>query len=457
MSDLPRKGLARTVRLAGLPLGIAGRTAVGLGKRLGGKPVEAVTADLQRRTADQLFRVLGELKGGAMKFGQALSIFEAALPEQLMAPYRATLTKLQDAAPPMPAATVHRVLEEELGPHWRRRLRGFDDTPAAAASIGQVHRARWSDGRDVAVKIQYPGAADALRSDLNQIGRLSRLFAVWLPGMDIKPLVEELKARIGEELDYTLEAEAQAGFAAAYDGDPEIAVPPVRLYTPRVLVTDWLDGTPLSEVIANGTTEERDRAGLLFVRFLFSGPARAGLLHADPHPGNYRITPDGRLGVVDYGLVARLPGGFPPQIGRLLRIGLDGDFHAVTEGLRAEGFIKPDVDIDPQSLHDYLQPFTEPAQTATFRFTREWMRTQFQRISDVRADGARTALRLNLPPSYLLIHRVWGGGIGVLAQLGAEAPFREELERWLPGFSDLPAGCLAEAVSADEADEAAEA
>jgi predicted unusual protein kinase regulating ubiquinone biosynthesis (AarF/ABC1/UbiB family) len=270
--------------------------------------------------------------------------------------------------------------------------------------------------------------------------------------MDIKPLVEELKARIGEELDYTLEAEAQAGYAAAYDGDPEIAVPPVRLYTPRVLVTDWLDGTPLSEVIANGTTDERDRAGLLFVRFLFSGPARAGLLHADPHPGNYRITPDGRLGVVDYGLVARLPGGFPPQIGRLLRIGLDGDFETVTEGLRVEGFIKPNVEIDPQSLHDYLLPFTEPAQTATFRFTRDWMRTQFQRITDVRADDARTAFRLNLPPSYLLIHRVWSGGIGVLAQLGAEAPFREELERWLPGFSDMPTA-LEEADSADEPDE----
>ena len=336
---------------------------------------------------------------------------------------------------------MHRVLEQELGPHWRRRLRNFDDAPAAAASIGQVHRAQWPDGREVAVKIQYPGAAEALRSDLNQIGRLSRLFAAWLPGLDIRPLVEELKARIGEELDYQLEAAAQSGFATAYDGDPEIAVPQVRLHTSRVLVTDWLDGTPLSEMIAHGTQDERDRAGLLFVRFLFSGPARAGLLHADPHPGNYRITPDGRLGVFDYGLVARLPDGFPRQIGRLLRIGLDGDFDLVTDGLRAEGFIKPGVEIDSHELYDYLQPFTDPARVETFRFTREWMRSQFQRISNVRgaSAGAATALKLNLPPSYLLIHRVWSGGIGVLAQLGAEAPFRAELERWLPGFSQSAA------------------
>ncbi len=133
--------MTRTAKLATLPLGFAGRTAIALGKRVGGKPAELAAAELQARTAEQLFRVLGELKGGAMKFGQALSIFEAALPEELAGPYRATLTKLQDAAPPMPPATVHRVLAAELGPQWRRRFISFEDSPAAAASIGQVHRA----------------------------------------------------------------------------------------------------------------------------------------------------------------------------------------------------------------------------------------------------------------------------------------------------------------------------
>ena len=211
--DLPRKAAARTARLAALPLGYAGRTALGVGRRLGGAPAEAVLTDVQQRTAEQLFRTLGDLKGGAMKMGQALSILESALPEELAAPYRAHLTRLQDSAPPMAAATVHEVLARDLGPRWRRQLVEFDDNPAASASIGQVHRARWHDGRVVAVKVQYPGAEEALTSDLRQLGRLAKTFGAVVPGVDIKPLVEELQARVVEELDYELEAEAQERFA----------------------------------------------------------------------------------------------------------------------------------------------------------------------------------------------------------------------------------------------------
>src|SRR5215210_7715420 len=140
-SVLPRRAVARTARLASLPLGLAGRATVGLGRRLVGTPSETVLSDVQLRTAEQVFKVLGELKGGAMKFGQAMSVFESALPEELAAPYRATLTRLQDSAPPMDPATVHRVLAAELGTDWRQRFWSFDDRPAAAASIGQVHQA----------------------------------------------------------------------------------------------------------------------------------------------------------------------------------------------------------------------------------------------------------------------------------------------------------------------------
>src|SRR5467141_295930 len=162
MNDLPRRAVTRTVKLAALPAGLAGRTVLGIGKRVGGRPAEIVAAEIQQRTADQIFRVLGELKGGAMKFGQALSIFEAALPPEIAGPYRATLTKLQEAAPPLPVRTVHQVLVRELGENWRDNFAEFNDTPAAAASIGQVHQAVWHDGRRVAVKIQYPGAGGAL-------------------------------------------------------------------------------------------------------------------------------------------------------------------------------------------------------------------------------------------------------------------------------------------------------
>src|SRR5438094_3394349 len=147
VSDIPRWAISRSAKLASLPLGVAGRATIGLGKRIGGRPAEIVATELQARTAEQLFRVLGELKGGAMKFGQALSVFEAALPEELAAPYRAALTKLQEAAPPMPATSVHRVLVDQMGPQWRDYFRSFEDAPAAAASIGQVHSAVWSDGR----------------------------------------------------------------------------------------------------------------------------------------------------------------------------------------------------------------------------------------------------------------------------------------------------------------------
>jgi len=435
VTDIPRRAASRTARLAAVPIATAGRTAWGLGRRIGGAPAELVAAEVQQRTAEQVFKVLGELKGGAMKFGQIMSVFEAALPEEVASPYRASLTKLQEAAPPMPAAVVHEVLADDLGPDWRDLFVDFDDHPAAAASIGQVHRATWYDGRPVAVKVQYPGAGDALRADLAQITRLGRTFGGLVPGMDIKPLLAELNERLVEELDYRLEAEAQDAFAMGYQDDPEFAVPAVLQGAEHVIVSDWLPGRPLSDVIATGTREERDRVGLLYVRFLFSGPARVGLLHADPHPGNYRVTEDGRLGVLDYGAAARLPGGLSPAIGRLMRIALDGDAEGMLDGLRDEGFVKPHVHIDPTGLHDYLAPFIEPAAVEEFQFSREWMREQFARVNDPRQPGYTMALKLNLPPSYMLIHRVWLASISVLSQLDARAPFRGELQRWLPGFA----------------------
>ncbi len=432
--------MTRTAKLAGLPIGYAGRAALGLGKRIGGRSAELVAAEIQQRTAEQIFRVLGELKGGAMKMGQALSIFEAALPPEIAGPYRATLTKLQESAPPLPARTVHQVLQRELGENWRDNFTEFDDRPVAAASIGQVHAATWRDGQRVAVKIQYPGAGNAIINDFNQLSRIGRLFGVLMPGLDVKPLLEELKARVAEELDYELEAAAQQAFADAYRGDPDISVPNVVAGTRHVLVSEWMSGTPLATIIADGTQEQRNRSGILLTRFLFSGPARAGLLHADPHPGNFRLLDDGRLGVLDFGAVDRLPGGLPPFLGRLLRIMHedDPDIGAVENELRANGFLKEGIRVDLDALRAFLAPLAEPSKVECFRFTREWMRGEAARVTDL--NPSNISRKFNVPPSFVLIHRVSTSGIGVLCQLECEGAFRAEVLRWVPGYLDEPDG-----------------
>jgi predicted unusual protein kinase regulating ubiquinone biosynthesis (AarF/ABC1/UbiB family) len=343
------------------------------------------------------------------------------------------------------------VLAERLGEDWRELFTEFEDQPSAAASIGQVHRAVWHDGRDVAVKVQYPGAGEALLSDLTQLSRFARLLGPLVPGMDIKPLITELRDRVSEELDYELEARAQREHAAEFEDDPDVVIPGVLHQSDQVLVTEWIEGIPLSEVIADGTAEQRDRAGQLLARFLFSGPARTGLLHADPHPGNFRLLPpagvpadgteepaagDGRwrLGVLDFGTVDRLPGGLPGIIGDALRMTLEGDADAVYAMLREAGFVKESIELEPDAVLAYLLPIIEPAQADEFTFTRSWLRSQAARIADPRSPAHQLGKQLNLPPSYLLIHRVTLSTIGVLCQLGATVRLRDELESWLPGF-----------------------
>ncbi|HEY7049193.1 MAG TPA: AarF/UbiB family protein [Jatrophihabitantaceae bacterium] len=436
MTDIPQRRSTRAARLASLPLGVAGRATVGLGKRIAGKSAEAVTAELQQRTAEQLFTVLGELKGGAMKLGQAMSVFEAALPEEHAAPYREALTRLQEAAPPMPAEVMHRVLAEQFGRRWRERFKDFDDAPSAAASIGQVHRGVWSDGRDVAVKIQYPGAGPALMADFTQLARFARLFSRLSPGLEIKPLLAELRERVLEELDYNLEADAQRTFAAAYAGDAEIAIPRVVASAPKVIVTEWIDGTPLSQIIAHGSKPQRDHCGYLLALLHYSAPQRAGLLHADPHPGNFRLGDDGRLGVIDFGAVARLPGGMPAPLGRMMRYALDEDGDEVMAVMYEQGFIQPGIKVEPRQIMTYLRPIIEPLSVERFTFTRKWMREQASRIGDPRREEAQIGRLFNLPPSYLLVHRVTLGTTAVVCQLEATATYRALAERWLPGFAE---------------------
>ncbi|WP_199442570.1 ABC1 kinase family protein [Umezawaea beigongshangensis] len=437
MSDIPRNAVQRTAKLASLPLGVAGRVVGGWGKRLAGHTTDEINAEFSARTAEQLFAVLGQLKGGAMKFGQALSVFEAAVPEEYAAPYREALTKLQTAAPPMPVRTVHRVLAEQLGTAWTKRFVEFDDTPAASASIGQVHRAIWHDGSEVAVKVQYPGADEALQADLRQLLRFSRLFQAIIPGAEVRPLLEELRDRMVEELDYRTEADNQRAFAKAFDGDEQVLVPGVVASAPKVMITRWVDGVPLSAIIREGTPEQRDRAGTLLSEFHFSAPARSGLLHADPHPGNFMLGDDGRLRVIDFGAVARLPEGLPRTLGRMIALALQERSADLLDLLRDEHFVRPGTELLAEDVLAYLSPFVEPLATEEFHFTRSWLQSQAERVGDLRSPDSRTGRSLNLPPQYLLIHRVTLGATGILCQLDAHVPALSIVSRWQPGFDDV--------------------
>ncbi|WP_406232411.1 ABC1 kinase family protein [Nocardia sp. NBC_01009] len=442
MSEIVRRRSSRNAKLAKIPLGIAGRAAVGFGKKLAGGDKSEINAQLNQKAAEQLFTVLGELKGGAMKFGQALSVMEAAVPEEFGEHYREALTKLQAAAPPMPADTVHRVLDQQLGTQWRQRFQSFDDTPAASASIGQVHKAIWSDGRVVAVKVQYPGADEALRADLKTLSRMTGLFASVIPGADVKPLLAEITARTEEELDYRNEATNQRAFAKAFDGHPEIVVPKVVASAPKVIVTEWLDGTSVSAIIKQGAQDPegtrvlRNRVAGLMGKFHFSSPETVGLLHADPHPGNFMMLPDGKLAVIDFGACAPMPDGFPEVLGRMLALEVAERFDELTELMYDNGWVIPGRTITDKEIADYLRPFTDPVQTDSFHFTRKWMQRVAGKASDLASPEMKTARALQLPAEYVMIFRVLGGSVGILAQLDAELPFMQLVKTWMPGFRE---------------------
>jgi predicted unusual protein kinase regulating ubiquinone biosynthesis (AarF/ABC1/UbiB family) len=433
----PLGRLGRVARLAALPAAHLGRSAVGLGRRIGGRPAEMVAAQVQQATAEQLFATLGQLKGGAMKVGQAMSAMEAALPDQLVGPYREALVRLQEAAPAMPASMVHEQLDRSFPGGWRELFREFDDRPVAAASIGQVHRATWHDGTTVAVKIQYPGAGEALVADVDTMRMLTPVLRAAAPGLDARQLFAVLRAHLAEETDYAQEAAAQTAFADAYREDPDLLVPDVLAVAGQVLITRWVDGTPLSRVIATGSREQRDRAGLLLVRLLASGPVRARRLHGDPHPGNFRLLDDGRLAVLDFGANEHMPGGWPARLGPLLAAGRDADAPALHRIAASAGLLRPD-EVRADDLLGLLDPYLEPLRGPTYRFTRAWLQQQTWRASDPFGAVARTQRRLTVPPRHLLLLRVASGLVGVLCSLEATVPVDGEVRRWLPGYEAGP-------------------
>ena len=432
--------LARTAKLVSLPLTFGGRAVAGLGRRLAGADRAEVSAATTARNAEQLFAVLGRLKGGAMKIGQALSVFDTLVPQEIAEPYREALSKLQSSGPAMPERDVRWMLAQQLGRGWPSRFREFDDVPTAAASLGQVHRAVWADGREVAVKIQYPGADLALDADLRTLARFASQFALVVPGLDARAIVAELRERTLDELDYRLEADRQRAFA----GEERLVVPRVVASAPKVLVSEWVDGVTLGALArrpaADGAEQaRRDRLAHTVVETLFSSPARVGLLHADPHPGNFLTLPDDRLAMIDYGAVATLPGGVPPVLTTILRHVADGEPEPMMRLLRAEGFIAGDV--AAEDVLGYLGGVGDPLRVERFHFDRAWMRGQGARI--VRDKGTRrTGRALTLPARHLLVVRVLSGWMNILAQVDCTVAVRGLAERWLPGFATPPTARL---------------
>jgi predicted unusual protein kinase regulating ubiquinone biosynthesis (AarF/ABC1/UbiB family) len=464
-SAMPTSAIGRTGRLLGLPLQHVART-VARSTRLSSATADQITA----RSAERVFATLGELKGGPAKLGQAMSVFEAALPDEVARPYRSALSRLSAATPAMPAAVTHRVLSEELttayGTRWRQRLVEFDENPAAAASIGQVHRGRWRDDRgnlvDVVVKVQYPGVAKALRSDLRTARVVGRVMAR-LTGLDISGLTEELAARIVDELDYVREgrvqgevdtafarpvppalAAARAAGAREPAGRTSVVVPSVYAATPRVLVTTWLDGVPLSALIDPGQPQlpagwrdlDRDDAADLAARLIghavYAPASCVGWMHADPHPGNFMLMPGRRLGLLDFGSVEHLPSGPPEPLGRLAVAVLSDDAPAALEWARHAGALAPGAVIDPQLLMELLQPMVAPTGPDSFTYSAAWMRSLMTHIAHPRF--AATRRKLTAPLEYALL---WRGVLsvgGLYAQLGATVPSRGFELAYSPGF-----------------------
>ncbi|MEE3852897.1 AarF/UbiB family protein [Gordonia sp. LSe1-13] len=438
MSDIARGQGRRNARLASLPIGMAGRAAAGLGKRMVGRDKDEVQQEMLERAAEQLFAVLGELKGGAMKVGQAMSIMEAAIPDEFGEPFREALTKLQAEAPPLPAPKVHKVLDQQLGTKWRERFREFSDEPAASASIGQVHKGIWSDGREVAVKVQYPGADHALKADLKTLSRMSGVLQRLSPGTDVKAMMDELIDRTEAELDYLGEADNQRAFAKAFDGDPDFVIPKVVASAPKVIVSEWLVGTPLSKIIVSGDQQTRDDAAAKMATFEVSSPFRSGLLHGDPHPGNFFITPDGRFGALDFGAVGHYPNGLPAETGPILRLARDKQYAELKELMVQTDFIlasRADR-VSAADIEAYLKPYVDPLYSESFHFTRKWMQRAAGKATDVRGDVYKTSRNLNVPKNYVMVFRVLAGCVGIASQLEANAPYRAIMEKWVPGLAD---------------------
>jgi predicted unusual protein kinase regulating ubiquinone biosynthesis (AarF/ABC1/UbiB family) len=394
---------------------------------------ERIRAERQLRTAEEVTAALGSMKGALMKLGQMASYLDTGLPE----PMRATLASLQQDAPPMSADLAAEVVDRELGGPPTRVFAEWDPEPIASASIGQVHRAITRDGQAVAVKVQYPGVDAAIRADLDNSSVLLQVVSRAFPGLDSGPLVDELRVRVTEELDYRLEAANQQRFGLAYAGHPFIHVPDVRpdLSTARVLTTGLVAGARYQEV-QRWPAEERDLAGEAIFRFVFGCLYRLQAFNGDPHPGNYLFHGGGRVTFLDFGLVKWFTDRDVALLAEMIKtMVLQRDRHRFRAAVEAAGFLRPDPALDDDQVADYFRHYYELVYDGgPVAFSPEYAAETVRTFFDAGNDVVR---RANVPPQFVILQRINLGLYAVLAGLGATGDWRRIAEEIWP-FVDAP-------------------
>lgn len=382
-------------------------------KGMGASPsAEQVDEEDAVRAARELLDQLDGLKGLTMKLGQMMSYLDSSMPPKA----RRVLARLQAASRPVEGAAIAGVIAAELGAPPEALFDRFDPAPFAAASIGQVHRAEL-DGQALAVKVQYPGIEELLRTDIATVGRLARL-ATLLSPVDGRGVVEELAARVLEECDYVREADNQTRFAGLLAGDPDLAVPTVRAdrSSRRVLTTALCHGADFDSFATAAPAGARDRAAAAIYRACFVSLFRHGVYNADPHPGNYRFAPDGRVTLLDFGCVKQFTPAFIAGWKRIARAVLDGDRAAFRRAWTDAGFVgrarRFDFDHQLEAMRFLYRPMIsrEP-----FRFTHAFIAEVHDRLAFKNVNK----LRLALPPDWLFVNRLQFGLFSVLAHLGA--------------------------------------
>jgi predicted unusual protein kinase regulating ubiquinone biosynthesis (AarF/ABC1/UbiB family) len=379
------------------------------------------------RAADEFAAELGNMKGVMMKAGQLVSFIMETLPEEA----QSSLSSLFADAPPMPVEVARRVVTEELGGEPEHVFLDWSAAPIAAASIGQVHRVVLRDGRRAAVKVQYPGVGDSISADLNNAQAMYAMLSMFaLKGLDTKGLVDELRDRMGDELDYRIEAVNQREFASYYRDHPFIAVPDVvdRHTTSKVITTEWVEGMAWSDFLSTADADARRRAGESIWRFAQHSIYFLGAFNGDPHPGNYRFQRDGSVTFLDFGLVKRWsPGEWERLRPTLDAVIVERDPERLVVEMERVGFLVPDHGLDAQQVFDYVSSPYLPYLTDEFTFTRQFMKDTVSTMADLKGPHAPVIEKVNIPASFVILDRVVWGVSALLGKLEVTAPWRAML------------------------------